>query len=140
MTMLTLTQGNMVASAAMAAGAEQGFAPLCCVVLDAGGAILVVQRSEQAAPYRVEIARAKAAGCIGMGLGGRSIATRAAKVPAFYAAVNALVPLVPVPGGVLVRSATGELMGAVGISGDTADNDELCALAGIAAAGLVAEA
>jgi uncharacterized protein GlcG (DUF336 family) len=138
--MLTLAQGNTIASAAVEAGVAHGFAPLCCVVLDAGGAILVVHRSEQAAPYRVEIARAKAAGCIGMGLGGRSIATRAAKVPAFYAAVNALVPLVPVPGGVLVRSATGELMGAVGISGDTADNDELCALAGIAAAGLVAEA
>jgi uncharacterized protein GlcG (DUF336 family) len=137
--MLTLAQGDTIAAAAMEAGAARGFSSLCCVVLDVGGAILVARRSEQAAPYRFDIARAKAAGCIGMGVGGRSIATRAAKVPAFYAAVNAIVPLVPVPGGVLVRSSAGELLGAVGISGDTADNDEICALAGIAAAGLIAE-
>jgi uncharacterized protein GlcG (DUF336 family) len=139
-TVLTLAQSAAIAAAAIEAGVAHGFAPLCCVVLDAAGAILVVQRSEVAAPYRVDIAHAKAAGCIGMRSGGRAIATRAAKVPAFYAAVNALVPLVPVPGGILVRSTTGELLGAVGISGDTADNDEICALAGVAAAGLVGEA
>jgi uncharacterized protein GlcG (DUF336 family) len=134
-----LAQADAIARGALATGVEDGLAPLCCVVLDAGGAILIVRRSEQAAPYRFDIAFAKAAGCVGMGLGGRAIAARAAKVPAFYAAVNARVPIVPVPGGVLIRSASGDLLGAVGISGDTADNDEHCAVAGIAAAGLVDE-
>lgn len=136
--MLTLVQADAIADAALAAGRDHGFAPLCVVVLDAAGIDMVVKRDPAAAPYRVTIARAKAAGCIGIRMGGRAIADRAAKVPAFYAAVATIEPLVPVPGGVLIYS--GEmLLGAVGISGDTADYDERCAVAGIAAAGLSAE-
>jgi len=139
MTALTLAQADRIADTALAECAARGFAPMCVVVLDASSTVLVVKRDEAATPYRVDIAQAKARGCIGMGMGGRSIAARAAKVPAFYAAVNMLQPILPVAGGVLICSGEGVLLGAVGISGDTADNDEACAVAGIAAAGLRAE-
>ena len=76
-----------------------------------------------------------------MGFGGRELAKRAQAVPAFFTAVSAIFPsgIIPVPGGVLIRSQEGALLGAVGVSGDTSDNDEVCAVAGIAAAGLVAD-
>jgi uncharacterized protein GlcG (DUF336 family) len=139
--MLTLDQANTICTAALAHGREAGLAPLCVVVLDAGGHALAVQRDERASISRPEIATAKAAGCLGMGFGGREIAKRAAAVPAFFAALNGIFPngILPVPGGVLIRDGQGRLIGAVGISGDTSDNDELAALAGIAAAGLTAE-
>jgi len=74
-------------------------------------------------------------------MGSRAIAKRAATDPAFVAAVTHAAggALVPVPGGVLLRDEEGVLLGAVGISGDTSDNDEAAALAGIAAAGLLGD-
>jgi uncharacterized protein GlcG (DUF336 family) len=139
--MLTLDLANTICTAALQRGRELGFAPLCVVVLDAGGHPLALQRREIASISRPEIATAKAAGCLGMGFGGREIARRASMVPGFIAALNEIFPkgILPVPGGVLIRDAQGVLIGAVGISGDTSDNDEICALAGIHAAGLQAE-
>lgn len=141
MTPLTLASASTIADAALAAGQAKGFAPLAIVVLDAGGHELVVKRSEAAAFYRTEIARTKAFGCLGMGMGGRDLAKRAKGVPGFYAALATVTSggLLPMPGGVLIRDADGMIVGAIGISGDTGDNDEMAALAGIAAAGLIAD-
>lgn len=139
--MLTLEQANAIASAAMASGRAREFAPLCVVVLDSGGHALALQRNERASISRPEIATAKAAGCLGMGFGGRELARRAQAVPGFFAALAGVFPkgIVPVAGGVLIRDGSGALLGAVGVSGDTSDNDEICAVAGIEAAGLVAD-
>src|SRR5690348_15193291 len=133
--MLTLDQASTIVDTALAEGAKRGFAPLCVVVLDAGGHPLVLKRVERASISRPEIATAKAAGCLGMGFGGREIARRAQGAPAFYATLATIFPkgIVPVPGGVLIRDTQGTLLGAVGISGDTSDNDEICAVAGIRA-------
>jgi uncharacterized protein GlcG (DUF336 family) len=138
---LTLDAALTIARTTLDEGKARSFAPLCVVVLDAGGHALALLRDERASISRPEIASAKAAGCLGMGFGGREIAKRAAAVPAFFAALNGIFPkgILPVPGGVLIRDASGALIGAVGVTGDTSDNDEHCALAGIAAAGLVAE-
>ncbi len=138
---LTMEQALTIAQTTISEGRRQGFAPLCVAVLDAGGHALALLRDEAASISRPEIATAKAAGCLGMGFGGREIARRAAAVPNFFAALNGIFPkgIVPVPGGVLIRDAAGALTGAVGVTGDTSDNDELCALAGITAAGLVAD-
>lgn len=138
---LTLDQASILVDAAMAEGRRQGFYPLCVVVLDTGGHCLALKRDERASISRPEIATAKAAGCLGMGFGGRELAKRAQAVPGFIAALNGIFPkgILPVPGGVLIRDAEGALIGAVGISGDTSDNDEICAVAGIIAAGLVAD-
>lgn len=138
---LTLADADRIADRALIEGREHGFAPLCVVVLDAGGHALVVKRDERTSIGRVEIATAKAHGCLAMGFGGRALAARAAQVPQFFTALATVLPkgIVPVAGGVLIRTADGVLVGAVGISGDTSDNDEICAVAGIGAAGLVAD-
>jgi uncharacterized protein GlcG (DUF336 family) len=138
---LTMDQALIIARVTLEEGAKRGFAPLCAVVLDTGGHALALLRDERASISRPEIATAKAAGCLGMGFGGREITKRAAAVPVFFAALNGIFPkgILPVPGGVLIRDASGALLGAVGVSGDTSDNDELAALAGIAAAGLIAD-
>ena len=141
MSELSLATAKLIADTAHRHAAEHGMQPLCVVVLDAGGHALAVQRDQRASIYRIEIATSKAHGCIGMGMGGRALSQRASAMPALYAAFNTVAGggLIPVPGGVLIRDASGKIRGAVGISGDTADHDEACALAGIKAAGLVAD-
>lgn len=137
--MMTLEQASTIVDTALAEAAAREFQPMAVVVLDAGGNALVVKRDERAGLYRATIADAKARACLGMGVGGRAIAKRAAAMPALYAAFATLTPMVPVPGGVLVRDGAGVLLGAIGVSGDTADADEACAVSGIAAAGLAAD-
>ncbi|HEY1726184.1 MAG TPA: heme-binding protein [Steroidobacteraceae bacterium] len=139
--MLKLDQASTIVDGALSHGQRSAFKPLCAVVLDAGGHVLALKRDERASLYRPQIATAKASGCLGLGFGGRDIVQRAQGNPAFYAALAGILPsgLVPVAGGVLIRDAQGELLGAVGVTGDTSDNDEACALAGIRAAGLVAD-
>jgi uncharacterized protein GlcG (DUF336 family) len=141
MSALTLEQASKIVDQALQHGSSNAFKPLCVAVLDAGGHLLVLKRDERASIMRPQIAIAKAAGCLGMGLGGRELARRAQAVPAFFTALASVFPagLVPAPGGVLIRDATAALLGAVGVSGDVSENDELCAVAGIAAAGLHAD-
>ncbi len=117
------------------------FSPLTVVVLDAGGHIVSAKRGDGSGILRIEIAMGKAWGALGMGFGTRNLAGRASKAPIFFAALAAASHgrMVPVPGGVLIRDASGSVIGAVGISGDTSDNDELCCVAGIEAAGLKAD-
>ena len=138
---LSLALANMIATTAHGHAEAKGLQPLCIVVLDASGHVLAVQRDERASIYRLEIATAKAQGCIGMAMGGRELAKRASAMPALYATFNHVTHggIIPVPGGVLIRDAKGAIIGAVGVSGDTADNDEAAALAGIASAGLMAD-
>ena len=137
---LTLVQARTILDAALAAGTEKGFKPLAVVVLDVRGAMKAFAAQDGTSLKRGEIARGKADGALAMGLGSRAIAKMAAERPSFVSAATLAVggSLVPVPGGVLIRSG-GDLVGCVGISGDLSDNDEICAVAGIEAAGLVAE-
>ena len=135
---LTLETADLIANKSLGKGTALGFAPLTVVILDAGGQIKVIKREDGSSLLRSDIAMGKAWGVLGMGFGGRELARRAAKMPVFYNALSDLTggKMVPVPGGVLIRSASGEIIGSVGISGDTSDNDETCALYGIKAAGL----
>jgi uncharacterized protein GlcG (DUF336 family) len=138
---LTLAAADLIADKALEKGKELQFHPLTVVVLDAGGQIKVVKRDDGSSLLRVEIALGKAWGNLGMGFGGREIARRGAKMPGFFAALSDMSGgrMVPVPGGVLIRSEAGEILGAVGISGDTSDNDEICAVHGIVSANLKAD-
>jgi len=135
---LTLQVSSLIADKSLEKGRELGLAPLTVAVLDAGGHIKVVKREDGSSLLRPEIAVGKAWGVLGMGFGGRELARRASKVPIFFGALSDLSGgrMIPVPGGVLVRSDSGDILGAVGISGDTSDNDETCAVWGIKAAGL----
>lgn len=138
---LDLDTARRVVAAARAHSAEAGFKPLTVVVLDAGGHVVAVEREDGSSIGRFEIAFGKAHGALALGMGSRSIMARAEQQAYFVAAVTSALggSLVPVPGGVLVRDADGALLGAVGVTGDTSDNDEAAAVAGIEAAGLVAQ-
>jgi uncharacterized protein GlcG (DUF336 family) len=142
MSTLTLAQACTIIDTALAHGRRAGLKPLCVVVLDAGCHVLALKREDQASFGRPHIATAKAAGCLAMGFGGRDVAQRAQARPEFYAALGGVLPqgLLPVRGGVLIRAAAGTLLGAVGVTGDSSENDEACAVAGINAAALTADA
>jgi len=139
MTSLSLDQANRIAAAALAKGRDLGLKPLCVAVLDAGGHLVALQREDGASNLRPQIAIGKAAGALGLGVSSRKIAEMAAERPTFLASLASLAQqgIVPAAGGVLA-SAEGALAGAVGVTGDTSDNDETCALAGLAAVGLTA--
>lgn len=142
MTELTLDVARKVLDTALAKGAEKKLNPLAVAVLDARGCIKAFAAQDGTSLKRGEIAHGKAYGALSLGMGSRAIFKRAQEQAYFIGAVNAMVQgaLVPVPGGVLILDANGSLLGAVGISGDTSDNDEACAIAGIEAAGLTANA
>lgn len=137
---MTLELASRIVDAALAAGRERGFLPLSVAVLDAGGHLVAFKREDGSGILRFDVAFGKAWGALGMGFGSRELFNRTQANPTFMAALSAVSGgrLVPVPGGVLILSG-GEVIGAVGISGDNSDNDETCALAGTAAAGLEAK-
>jgi uncharacterized protein GlcG (DUF336 family) len=141
MTSIALETARTIIAGARAHGSSAGLKPLTVVVLDAGGHVVAAEREDGSSMKRFEIAFGKAYGALSLGMGSRSIMGRAEQQPYFVAAVTSAVggTLVPVPGGVLVRNDGGDLVGAVGITGDTSDNDEAAAVAGIDAAGLTAQ-
>lgn len=139
---LSLKKARVIIRKAMEAGQAAGMKPLSVVVLDAGGHAIAFERSDGASPGRFAIAHGKAHGAVMLGMGGTAQMARAEAHPFFMAALNGAFggKLVPVPGGVLVRDARGNVIGAVGVTGDTSDKDAEAALAGIAAAGFQGEA
>jgi uncharacterized protein GlcG (DUF336 family) len=141
MTDLTQSVAQSIVVAALAHARDKKFLPLAVSVLDARGALKAFVAEDGTSLKRGEIAIGKAHGALALGMGSRALMKRAADQPTFIAAMSHIVggSLVPVPGGVLVRDADGKVIGGVGISGDTSDNDEAAALAGIAASGLKAD-
>lgn len=137
MTTLTLAQAQTIITASLAKGRELGLKPLCIAVLDRGGHLIALQREDGASNLRPQIAMAKASGALGLGVSSRVIGEMAAERPTFVASLASLTgaEIIPAAGGLLIK--TGEkVIGAVGVTGDTSDNDETCASAGILAAGL----
>lgn len=138
---ITLAQADAIADRALQAGRDRKFQPLTVAILDAGGHLTVLKRGDGSSLLRPDIATGKAWGALGMGFGGRELARRADKMPAFFTALNAMSQgrMVPVPGGALIRDRSGAVLGAIGISGDTSDNDEVCVIEGVESQGLVAD-
>lgn len=138
MSSLNLNQANTIISAAFDEGGKLGLKPLGVAVLDAGGHLVAFQRQDGASMLRPQIATAKASGALALGVSSRKIGEMATERPSFVAALGPIAPhgVVPAAGGVIVLDSEGAPLGAVGVTGDTSDNDEICALAGIAAAGL----
>jgi uncharacterized protein GlcG (DUF336 family) len=135
---MKLATARTIVTAALAYAKEHKLKPLAIGVLDDRGALVAFMAQDGTSLKRGEIALAKANGAIALGMGSRAVMMRAEQQPSFIAAAGAAIggALVPVPGGVLIKSAAGKVLGAAGISGDTSDNDEAAALAGIAAAKL----
>ncbi len=141
MSRISLAQANAIIAGAFAKGAELGFKPLSVAVLDAGGHLIAFQRGDGASFARAQIASGKAAGALALGVSSRKVGVMAEERPWFVGAFasSAPHPMIPAAGGVIVVGADGAPIGAVGVTGDTSDNDETAALAGIAAAGLIAQ-
>ena len=142
MSALTLKVAVNLVSQAITAGRTIAAAPLTIAVLDSGGHLITLQREDGASLLRPQIAIGKAWGAIALGKGSRLLALDAQQRPAFFAALNGMgqSDVVPAPGGVLIRDAQGQVIGAMGISGDTSDIDEQCAISAIEAQGLRADA
>ena len=138
---LSLEAARRIVRGAMERGAEMGLKPLSVVVLDAGGHVIAFERGDGASPGRFGIAQGKAYGAVMLGMAGRAQMARAEQQAYFMAAVNGVYDgkVVPVPGGILVLDKKGAVMGAVGVTGDTSDNDQEAGVAGIEAAGLAAQ-
>ena len=137
---ITLAQSRTLIDAALAKGRALDLKPLSVVVLDPRAAMVAMMSEDGVSQMRARIAHGKANAAIALGMGTRALMNRAEKQAYFIQAVNGVAggDMVPVPGGVLIQDQEGALLGAVGISGDTSDNDEAAAIAGIEAAGLIA--
>ena len=140
---LTLDKANVIADQTLAKARDAKYRPMCVAVLDEGGCLKVLKREDAASILRPDIAIGKAWGAVGMGESSRSLSERLKERPAFLGALSVMSQgkVVPVAGGVLIMDGAegNEIIGAVGVSGGTADEDEACAIAGIKAAGFVAK-
>jgi uncharacterized protein GlcG (DUF336 family) len=138
---VTLAQASIIVDVALRTAREMNLVPMTVAVLDAGGHLVAFKREDKSGILRYDIAYGKAWGALGMGFGSRTLFERAAATPQFFNALYVASGgrVITNPGGVLIRTAAGEVVGAVGISGDTSDKDEACAVAGIEAAGLRAD-
>ncbi len=136
---LTLQQANQIITAALAHSKAAGYKPMGIAVLDAAGHLKAFASEDGASMFRFEIARGKAWGAIGMGASSRALAQRAKDNPNFFVALAAAADgkFLPQTGAVLIQNAQGQVLGAVGASGGTGDEDEAICMAGVAAAGLV---
>ncbi len=141
MTQLTLAKAQTIISAALAFSRGKKLAPMAVAVLDARGVLKAFAAEEGTALRRADIAIGKAYGALSMGVGSRTLGKRAEERPHFIAAVNGAIggSMIPVAGGVLIRGDDNTIIGAVGVTGDSSDNDEAAALAGLAEAGLTAD-
>lgn len=140
MSLLTLEKANQIIETAINKARELNLSPLTVVVLDEAGHLKALQREDGASMIRQKIATAKAWGAVNMGVSSRSLAGVAVHRPDF---MNALINIadgniMPAPGGVLIRDTNNRLIGAVGISGDSSDQDERCAITGIEGVGFFA--
>jgi uncharacterized protein GlcG (DUF336 family) len=136
--MLSFTTAERLAAAALTEGARRRTSALTVAVRDAGGHLIVLYRQDGAGYIRPEIAIGKAWGALSLGVSSRGVAGIAARVPAFFEAlaVASQGRMFPAAGGVLLRDQAGEIVGAVGVSGDNSDVDEAVGIAGARAAGL----
>jgi uncharacterized protein GlcG (DUF336 family) len=141
MTDITLEAAQTIVAAGLKHGRAGNMRPLGIVVLDARGALKAYAAEDKTSLKRFEIAHGKAYTCLAVGQGSRNINKMVMDRPHFGVGLAHVVGgnFIPVPGGALIRDGAGDIIGAVGVSGDTSDNDEACALAGIKAAGLAAD-
>lgn len=139
--MIKLSEATRLVDDALAYARAEGLAPMTVAVLDARGCLIALKAEDGSSLMRPDIASGKAWSALGMGFGTRNLAARAAKLPSFFDALASLANgrVLPVPGGVLIRADDGCIVGAAGASGDVADNDEACVLAGIRATGFTGD-
>jgi uncharacterized protein GlcG (DUF336 family) len=136
--MVNLSLAQKIVAAALAKGKELGLKPLSVAVLDKGGHLVAFAKEDGSSNLRPQIAVGKASGALSLGVSSRLIGEMAAERPVFVGSVASLAPngIIPAAGGLLIKDGKGQTIGAVGVTGDISDNDELCAAAGLEAAGM----
>ncbi len=141
MSNLTLDQASTIVDATLTEARRQSFKPIIVLVLDAGGYAVALKREDGTGLLHFDIAMGKAWGAVAMGSASRTLGERMEQRPGVVASLAAASGgrFMPIPGGVLIRDADGAIVGSVGVSGELSDNDEICAVAGITAAGLIAD-
>ena len=141
MTVIALEVASRLVAQALAHGRKSNLKPLTVAVLDPGGHLVAFAREDNSSNLRPQIAAGKANAALAMGVRSRQVAEMAAERPSFVAAAGALASggFVPAAGGLLIRDSRGDILGAIGVSGDTSDNDELCAIHAVESAGLIAD-
>ncbi|MEL6610017.1 MAG: heme-binding protein [Pseudomonadota bacterium] len=139
---VSLARARTIIRKTILKGREMELKPLSVIVLDEGGHVIAFERENGAAPGRFAIAHGKAYGAVMLGMPGSAQMARAEQQAYFMAAVNGVYggQVVPVPGGVILKDARGKILGAVGVTGDTSDNDAAAAVHAIEEVGLVAVA
>ena len=136
---LTLSQAHSVIAGALAQSAARGFKPMAVVVLDSSGCLKAASREDGATMFRIDVATAKAWGAVSFGASSRTLMERAKDNPTFFISLAAIAhgKFAAQTGAVLIKNSDGEILGAVGASGGSGDEDEAICIAGVAAAGLV---
>jgi uncharacterized protein GlcG (DUF336 family) len=134
-TNISLSMAQIAIDASIAEARRLNLKPITVAILDAGGHLVALARENASSNLRPKIAIAKASGALALGVSSRNIGEMALERPAFISAASTLASegLIPAAGGLLIQGGAGNVIGAIGVTGDTSDNDELCALAGIAA-------
>lgn len=138
---ISLDAANKIVDATMRKSREMELKPMTAIVLDPGGHLVSFQREDKSGNIRYEIALGKAYACLGVGKSSRSVREQAMGRPHFSQALTEVSHgrFMPVLGGILIRDGEGNLVGALGVTGDTEENDEIAGIAGIEAAGLTAD-
>ncbi|MBC7702857.1 MAG: heme-binding protein [Rhodoferax sp.] len=138
MASLTLAQALQIIEVALAKARADGCKPMGIAILDEGGALKAFAREDGASMFRFEVAQAKAWGAVGMGVASRALGQRAKDNPNFFVSLAATAhgKFLPQTGAVVIKDASGQVIGAAGASGGTGDEDEAVCIAGIEAAGL----
>jgi len=141
MAAITLDQANAIVRDALAKARQMGIPPVTVVILDDGGNLKAAQREDGASMFRFDVARGKAWASVGMDVSSRVLAERASGNPNFFVALAATADgkFLPQPGGVLIRDAGGQIIGAAGASGGTGDEDEEVCAHGVRETGLMAD-
>ena len=134
---LTLNKARVIVRNSIKKGRELNLKPLSVVVLDSGGHVIAFEKENYASPGRFDITRGKAYGSIMLGMSGTAQMARAEAQQYFMSAVNGLFGgnVIPVPGGVLIKNKNERVIGAVGVTGDSSDNDAIVAMHGVTFAG-----
>jgi uncharacterized protein GlcG (DUF336 family) len=141
MRVLTLDEANTIIAATFAAAKKRKCRPMSAIVLDAGGRVKAFQKQDHASMLRFEVCYGKAYGALALGRPSKLVLQKANEKPLFMQSIENLAdyPLFLEGGGQLIRDEAGEVMGAIGVTGDANEMDDICAIAGIHAVGLRAD-
>ncbi|MSQ50786.1 MAG: heme-binding protein [Betaproteobacteria bacterium] len=139
---ITLAEANKIINGTFVSAKKRKSHALAAIVLDSGGRVKAFQKQDGASLMRFEIAYGKAFAALSLNRSSRQVLQKHREKPYFMANLEALSdgPLFLEGGGQLIRDKSDEIVGALGVTGDVNEVDDLCAIDGIHAGGFRADA